>query len=60
MTKKSAIAAKVCHLSFSDNGQEVTTDLEKLSRVWTIIFQIEQPMSRFKYLRVLDLSDSSL
>nr|XP_023873046.1 putative disease resistance protein RGA1 [Quercus suber] len=66
VTKKSTLAAEVCHLSILENGQEVTTQLEKLSKVQTIIFQTEQPMSlleacisRFKYLRVLDLSLSS-
>ncbi|KAM3691139.1 hypothetical protein ACJW31_09G172800 [Castanea mollissima] len=66
VTKKSTLAAKVCHLSFSDNEQEVTTQLEKLSKVQTIIFQTDQSMSlletcisRFKYLRVLDLKNSS-
>uniref|UniRef100_A0A7N2M2G8 NB-ARC domain-containing protein n=1 Tax=Quercus lobata TaxID=97700 RepID=A0A7N2M2G8_QUELO len=66
VTKKSTLATEVCHLSFLENGQEVTTQLEKLSKVQTIIFQIEQPASlleaciaRFKYLRVLDLSNSS-
>ena len=33
VTKKSTLAAEVCHLSFLDNGQEVTTQLEKLSKV---------------------------
>ncbi|XP_050242531.1 putative disease resistance protein RGA1 [Quercus robur] len=58
VTKKSTLAAEVCHLSFLDNGQEVTTHLEKLSNVETIIFQTDQSMSlletcisRFKYLR---------
>ncbi|KAL4607891.1 hypothetical protein ACB092_09G208400 [Castanea dentata] len=66
VTKKSTLAAKVCHLSILENGQEVTTQLEKLSRVQTINFTTEQPASlleaciaRFKYLRVLDLSKSS-
>ncbi|KAM3691143.1 hypothetical protein ACJW31_09G173200 [Castanea mollissima] len=66
VTKKSTLAAEVCHLSILENGQEVTTQLEKLSRVQTIIFKTEQPASlleaciaRFKYLRVLDLSKSS-
>ncbi|KAM3691137.1 hypothetical protein ACJW31_09G172600 [Castanea mollissima] len=66
VTKKSTLATKVCHLSFSDNEQEVTTQLEKLSKVQTIIFQTDQSMSlletcisRFKYLRVLDLKNSS-
>ena len=66
VTKKSTLAAEVCHLSFLENGQEVTTQLEKLSKVQTIIFKTEQPASlleacitRFKYLRVLDLSNSS-
>nr|XP_023889599.1 putative disease resistance protein RGA3 [Quercus suber] len=66
ITKKSALAAEVCHLSIVENGQEVTTQLEKLSKIYTIIFQTEQPASlleaciaRFKYLRMLDLSDSS-
>ncbi|KAK4580601.1 hypothetical protein RGQ29_024298 [Quercus rubra] len=66
VTKTSTLAAEVCHLSILESGQEVTTQLEKLSKVQTIIFQTEQPMSlletcisRFKYLRVLDLKDSS-
>ena len=66
VTKKSTLAARVCHLSILENGQEVTTQLEKLSKVRTIIFQTEQPMSlletcisRFKYLRVLDPENSS-
>ena len=66
VTKKSTLAAEVCHLSLLENGQEVTTQLEKLSKVQTIIFKTEQPASlleaciaRFKYLRVLDLSNSS-
>nr|XP_023929467.1 putative disease resistance protein RGA3 [Quercus suber] len=66
VTKKFTLATEVCHLSFLDNGQEVTTQLEKLSKVQTIIFQIDQSMSlletcisRFKYLRVLDLKNSS-
>uniref|UniRef100_A0A7N2M2K2 Uncharacterized protein n=1 Tax=Quercus lobata TaxID=97700 RepID=A0A7N2M2K2_QUELO len=66
VTKKSTLAAEVCHLSFLENGQEVTTQLEKLSKVQTIIFKTEQLASlleaciaRFKYLRVLDLSNSS-
>ena len=66
VTKKSTLAAGVCHLSILENGQEVTTQLEKLSKVRTIIFQTEQPMSlletcisRFKYLRVLDPENSS-
>ena len=33
VTKQSSVAAKVSHLSFSDNGKEVTTQLEKLSKV---------------------------
>ncbi|KAM4091909.1 hypothetical protein ACJW30_09G172200 [Castanea mollissima] len=66
VTKKSTLAAAVCHLSILESGQEVTTQLERLSKVQTIIFNIEEPMSilkacisRFKYLRVLDLTDSS-
>ncbi|XP_030926579.1 putative disease resistance protein RGA3 [Quercus lobata] len=66
VTKKSTLAAEVCHLSFLENGQEVTTQLEKLSKVHTNIFKTKQPASlleaciiRFKYLRVLDLSKSS-
>ena len=66
VTKKSTLAAEVCHLSFLENGQEVTTQLEKLNKVQTIIFQTKQPASllevcitRFKYLRMLDLIDSS-
>ena len=65
VTKKSTLATKVCHLSFLDNGQEVTTQLEKLRKVPTIIFQTDQSMSlletcisRFKYLQVLDLKNS--
>ncbi|XP_065617030.1 disease resistance protein RGA2 [Quercus suber] len=66
VTKKSTLAAGVCHLSFLENGQEATTQLEKLSKVQTIIFKTEQPASlleacivRFKYLRMLDLNNSS-
>ncbi|XP_030925539.1 putative disease resistance protein RGA3 [Quercus lobata] len=66
VTKKSTLVAEVCHLSLLENGQEVTTQLEKLSKVQTIIFITEQPASlleaciaRFKYLRLLDLSKSS-
>nr|XP_023888387.1 disease resistance protein RGA2-like [Quercus suber] len=66
VTKESTLAAEVCHLSILENGQEVTTQLEKLSKVQTIIFQTEQPMSlleacisRFKYLRLLYLGESS-
>ncbi|KAM4091893.1 hypothetical protein ACJW30_09G170900 [Castanea mollissima] len=66
VTKTSTLAAGVCHLSILESGQEVTTQLERLSKVQTIIFKTEQPMSilkacisRFKYLRVLDLSNSS-
>ena len=66
VTKKSALAVEVCHLSILENGQEVTTQLEKLSKVQTIIFKTKQPASlleaciaRFKYLRVLYLSNSS-
>nr|XP_023891718.1 putative disease resistance protein RGA3 [Quercus suber] len=64
--KKSTFAAEVCHLSFLENRQEATTQLEKLSKVQTIIFKTEQfaslfeaSITRFKYLRVLDLSKSS-
>ncbi|KAM4080174.1 hypothetical protein ACB094_09G171700 [Castanea mollissima] len=66
VTKTSTLAAGVCHLSILESGQEVTTQLERLSKVQTIIFKTEQPMSileacisRFKYLRVLDLKHSS-
>ncbi|KAM4080171.1 hypothetical protein ACB094_09G171400 [Castanea mollissima] len=66
VTKTSTLAAGVCHLSILESGQEVTTQLERLSKVQTIIFKTEQPMSilkacisRFKYLRVLDLRNSS-
>ncbi|XP_030926884.1 putative disease resistance protein RGA1 [Quercus lobata] len=66
VTKKSALAIEVCHLSFLENGQEITTQLEKSSKIQTIIFQTDQSMSlletcfsRFKYLRVLDLKNSS-
>ena len=66
VTKQSSVAANVCHLTFSDNGQEVTTQLEKLSKVRTVIFQTKQPVSlvearisRFKYLRVVDFTKSS-
>ncbi|XP_030925534.1 putative disease resistance protein RGA4 isoform X2 [Quercus lobata] len=66
VTKKPTLAAEVCHLSFLENGLEVTTQLEKLSKVQTIIFKTKQPVSllevcirRFKYLRVLDLEKSS-
>ncbi|KAM4080173.1 hypothetical protein ACB094_09G171600 [Castanea mollissima] len=66
VTKTSTLAAGVSHLSILESGQEVTTQLERSSKVQTIIFTTEQPMSilkacisRFKYLRVLDLSNSS-
>ncbi|XP_050242527.1 putative disease resistance protein RGA3 [Quercus robur] len=66
VTKTSTPVAEVCHLSILESGQEVTTQLERLSKVQTVIFKTEQPMSilkactsRFKYLRVLDLSNSS-
>ncbi|KAL4607886.1 hypothetical protein ACB092_09G207900 [Castanea dentata] len=66
VTKTSTLAAGVCHLSILESGQEVTTQLEKLSKVQTIIFTTKQPVSlleaciaRFKYLRVLNLSNSS-
>ncbi|XP_030925535.1 putative disease resistance protein RGA4 [Quercus lobata] len=66
VTKKSSVSAGVCHLSILENGQEVTKQLERLSKVQTIIFKTEQHMSiletcisRFKYLRVLDLENSS-
>ncbi|KAK4580609.1 hypothetical protein RGQ29_024305 [Quercus rubra] len=66
VTKTSTLAAEVCHLSILESGQEVTTQLEKLSKVQTIIFQTGQSMSilkacisRFKYLRMLDFRDSS-
>ncbi|XP_050245838.1 putative disease resistance protein RGA4 [Quercus robur] len=65
VTKTSTLAAEVCHLSILESGQEVTTQLERLNKVQTIIFETEQPMStlkacisRFKFLRVLDLSKS--
>ena len=51
---------------FFDNDQEVTTQLEKLSKVRTTIFETKQPVSlfeacilRFKYLRVLNFKESS-
>ena len=68
VTKESTFFAEVSCLSFLNNanGQEVTIQSEKLSKVQTIIFQIEQPMSlveacisRFKYLRILNLKGSS-
>ncbi len=66
VTKNSSIAANVCHLSFLEYDVEVTTQLKRLSRVQTIIFQTKQPMSlvetcisRFKFLRLLDLRKSS-
>ncbi|KAM3739025.1 hypothetical protein ACB098_09G174800 [Castanea mollissima] len=66
VTKASTLAVEVCHLSILESGQEVTTQLERSSKVQTIIFKTEQPMSilkacisRFKYLRVLDLRNSS-
>ncbi|XP_030927376.1 putative disease resistance protein RGA4 [Quercus lobata] len=66
VTKTSTLAAEVCHLSILESGQEVTTQLERLNKVQTIIFKTEQPMStlkacisRFKYLRVLYLSKLS-
>ena len=67
VTKKSTIGGKVHHFSFAHRDQEITTHLVKLSGVWTIIFQretlmslLETCISRFKYLRVLDLSCSSM
>ena len=33
VTEKSTLAAEVCHLSILENGQEITTQLEKLSKV---------------------------
>nr|XP_023882071.1 putative disease resistance protein RGA3 [Quercus suber] len=66
VTKEVNLATEICHLSLLENGQEVTTQLEKLRKVQTIIFKIEQPASlleaciaRFKYLRVLYLTNSS-
>uniref|UniRef100_A0A7N2M0G3 Uncharacterized protein n=1 Tax=Quercus lobata TaxID=97700 RepID=A0A7N2M0G3_QUELO len=66
VTKTSTLAAEVSHLSILESGQEVTTQLERLSKVQTIIFKTKQHMSiletcisRFKYLRVLDLENSS-
>ena len=68
VTKESTFFAEVSCLSLSNNAnvQEVTAQSEKLSKVQTIIFQTKQPMSlveacisRFKYLRVLNLKDSS-
>ena len=67
VTKESTFFAEVSCLSFLNNanGQEVTIQSEKLSKVQTIIFQTEQPMSlveacilRFKYLRMLNLKGS--
>ena len=67
VTKESTLTTEVCHLSILESGQEVKTQLERLNKVQTTIFKIEQPMSilkafisKFKYLRVLDLSNSSL
>ena len=68
VTKESTFFAEVSCLSFLNdaNGQEVTIQSEKLSKVQTIIFQIEQPVSlveacisRFKYFRMLNLKGSS-
>ncbi|KAL4649621.1 hypothetical protein ACB092_01G027300 [Castanea dentata] len=66
MTKNSVIDEKVCHLSFLECDQEVCMHLKKLSKMRTIIFQIQPPMSfveacisRFKYLRVLNLCNST-
>ena len=68
VTKESTFFAEVSCLSFLNNanGQEVTIQSEKLSKVQTIIFQIEQPVSlveacisRFKYLQMLNLKGSS-
>jgi len=60
------IAGTVRHLSFSEMGQEVPKCLDMLTKVRTIMFTIKEPLSlveatilRFKYLRLLDLSDSS-
>ena len=56
----------VCFFLNNANGQEVTIQSERLSKVQTIIFQTEQPVSlveacisRFKYLQMLNLKDSS-
>jgi Leucine-rich repeat (LRR) protein len=62
------IAGTIHHLSFSHNDQQVPNYVYTLSRgVRTTLFQVKQQVptlveaciSRFKYLRVLDLSDSS-
>ncbi|KAG2684875.1 hypothetical protein I3760_10G096100 [Carya illinoinensis] len=59
------IAPTVRHLSVSDNGQQVSKSLNKLTSVRTIIYRtkphvssVEACISRFKSLRLLDLSDS--
>nr|XP_023882073.1 putative disease resistance protein RGA3 [Quercus suber] len=67
VTKESTFFAEVSCLFFSDNvnDQEVTAQSEKLSKVQTIVFQtelvplVEACISRFKYLRVLNLKGSS-
>jgi Leucine-rich repeat (LRR) protein len=69
---KDNIAGTVRHLSFSaiDLGQEVPKCLDKLTKVRTVMFHytelqplpvplVEACISRFKYLRLLDLSYSS-
>jgi Leucine-rich repeat (LRR) protein len=65
---KEGIAETVRHLSFSakDLGQEVPKCLENLTKVRTVMFTTEPPLSlveacisRFKSLRFLDLTDSS-
>jgi Leucine-rich repeat (LRR) protein len=62
------ITRTVHHLSFSaeDLGQEVPKCLDKLTKVRTVRFPTKQPLSlveacisRFKYLRLLDLCGSS-
>jgi Leucine-rich repeat (LRR) protein len=65
---KEGIAETVRHLSFSakDLGQEVPKCLDNLTKVRTVMFTTEPPLSlveacisRFKSLRFLDLTDSS-
>ena len=55
VTKQSSVATKVCHLSILDNGQEVITQLEKLSKVWTVIFHTKPPVSLISVSRIMSI-----
>lgn len=61
------VSRTVRHLTFSQDVQEIPVSLQKLTGVRTVIFPPKTPIylveaciSRFKYLRVLNLSESSL